>query len=296
MAKRSILFLIILTILSGCTHITREKNPDTNPPNIHSENRCGDGICDGPENIKSCPEDCVAGSNEDGENQVDSEERSGEGAMLAQVFIDVHVVRKGGVGDCGQPPWGVDHIDGGNFTCPPPKYWYNYDLSATALQNLEIVPAGNEKWTIAGAKSGGGTYQSASASSDGQRICEPEKISGNIFSMNTSGLYQDNQIVLGFEANPIEVASWVCDQGAGYERETTLLLIDWAVAMSGIYTDLSVVLSNEDLVSPGVFQKTISASMNPSPENRDVVEVTIDFKCMQNQADGVSTPMPCPWE
>ena len=44
----------------------------------------------------------------------------------------------------------VPHIDGGDFSCQPPKYWYDYKLSATALQNLRVVPSGNEIWTIVG--------------------------------------------------------------------------------------------------------------------------------------------------
>ena len=296
MTRKNILFLILLTILNGCAFNNDDKYKGNDPPKIISENRCGDGICDGPENIKLCPEDCLGILDENGDSQAAPVEQTEEKSVLAQVFFDVQVERIGGVGDCGGAPWGVDNINGGDFSCPPPKYWYNYELSATALQNLEIVPSGNGIWTITGAKSGGGTYQSVSASSDGQRICAPEKISGNVFEMNTTGSYQDNKISLQFETNPEETTSWVCNQGAGYNRETTLLLIDWGIAMSGDYTDLSLVLSKEDLLTPGVYQKTISTSMNPSPENRDMVEVTIDFKCTQNQAEGVFISIPCPWE
>jgi hypothetical protein len=296
MIRKSIIFLIFLTILNGCAFNNGDKLLDNDPPNKKSEKRCGDGVCDGPENTKSCLEDCLGFSEENGEKPATSEEKPGVESVLAQVFFDVEVERVGGVGDCGQAPWGVDNINGGDYSCSPPKYWYNYALSATALQNLEIVPSGNGKWTITGVKNGGGTYQSVSASSDGQRICEPEKINGNIFELNTKGSCQDNNISLQFEADPLEVSSWVCDQGAGYERETTLLLIDWAFAMSGEYTDLSLELSKEDLLSSGVYQKIISASMNPSPENRDMIEVTIDFKCIQTQTDGVSISIACPWE
>ncbi len=114
--------------------------------------------------------------------------------------------------------------------------------------------------------------------------------------MNAEGNYRNSEITIAFEANPVEVANWECSQGQGYERETTLLLIDWAVAMTGNYTDLSVVLNEEDRVSPGVYQKIITTSTNPSPDNRDRVNLTIDFKCIEGDANGIYNSILCPWE
>lgn len=296
MIRKNIFILILLIVFNSCTINTNDKPQNDDSVLNKSERRCGDGVCDGPENFDSCKEDCFVIPNAAEDSKDSPKTLADEDSVLAQIFVDIYVKRVGGVGDCGQVPWGVDNINGGDFSCSPPKYWYNYELSATALQNLEIIPSGNGKWTLVGEKDGGGTYQSVSASSDGQRICEPEKIIGNIFKVNTDGNYQDNEIFLSFLADPLEITSWACDQGTGFERETTLLLIDWAVAMSGNYTDLSLKLSKEDLVSPGVYQKSISSSMNPSPENRDTVEFTIDFKCIEKQSDGVYSPIPCPWE
>ena len=47
--------------------------PATKPP-IESERRCGDGVCDGPENSQSCPEDCAAEPLEEVEGAEESED------------------------------------------------------------------------------------------------------------------------------------------------------------------------------------------------------------------------------
>lgn len=295
--NRNIIFLLIfLTILSGCAVLEGESLPGSGVIPGESEKRCGDGVCDGPEDADTCPDDCALPSTESLDERTEPGTPSGTDDVLAQLFIDVQVTREGGVGNCGQAPWGVDHIDGGDFSCQLPKYWYNYKLSATALQNLRVVPSGNENWTIIGEKIGGGTYQSVSASSDGQRICAPVLIVGNIFKLNVEGNYKNGEIAFAFEANPAEVTTWKCDQGQDYERETTLLLIDWAVAMTGDYTDLSVILNEEDRVSPGVYQKIITAATNPSPDNRDKVIFTIDFNCIEENAEGIYNSVLCPWE
>jgi hypothetical protein len=114
--------------------------------------------------------------------------------------------------------------------------------------------------------------------------------------MNATGNYRNGEITLAIEANPFEIATWECSQGKGYERETTLLLIDWSTAMTGNYTDLSLTLNEEDRVSPGVYQKIITTSVNPSPENRDIVNLTMDFKCIQEDTEGIYNSVPCPWE
>jgi hypothetical protein len=296
MNRKFIFYMIFLIILSGCAIIEGESPPGSSAVPGKSEKRCGDGVCDGPENADTCPEDCALPSTASSDEGTEPGIPSDADDVLAQLFIDVQITREGGAGSCGQSPWGVDHIDGGDFSCQPPKYWYNYDLSATALQNLWVVPSGNENWMIIGEKAGGGTYQSMSASSDGQRICAPVSIVGNIFEFNAEGNYRNGEIAFAFKANPAEVAIWECDKGQGYERETTLLLIDWAVAMTGNYTDLSVLLNEENWVSPGVYQKIITASANPSPDNRDRVNITIDFKCVEEDAEGIYNSVQCPWE
>ncbi len=59
--KRILISLLILIsmacALSGFTE--SEVSTDDNIPPAQSENRCGDGVCDGPENAANCPADCA---------------------------------------------------------------------------------------------------------------------------------------------------------------------------------------------------------------------------------------------
>ena len=260
--------------------------------------RCGDGICDGPENAQNCPADCVAAPISGPDQQAESAppEAAEEDAILGQFYVEVAVQRQDGVGTCGSEPWGVDNINGGDFTCPPPKYWYGYDLTATALQIVQITPAGGGRWQIAGNKPGGGTYQKAEHWSDGQRVCAPESIEGQVFEFNVEGVYQSGQLDLNISALPMEIANWACDSGHTYQRETTLLLIDWAIAMTGDYHGLSVNLSDGDAVGTGTYVRQYVADMNPSPENRDHVDATVEFTCIESTGEGVYATVACPWQ
>ncbi len=65
--KRIIIILTILVTLSMACSLSglTSSGDDTatqNEPPPQGENRCGDGVCDGPENAKSCPGDCTADS------------------------------------------------------------------------------------------------------------------------------------------------------------------------------------------------------------------------------------------
>jgi hypothetical protein len=35
-----------------------QAEPTAESPPLESEKRCGDGVCDGPENVNNCPQDC----------------------------------------------------------------------------------------------------------------------------------------------------------------------------------------------------------------------------------------------
>jgi pimeloyl-ACP methyl ester carboxylesterase len=75
--KRSFAFLVILLLLSLACGIgptignifgTDRPFPSATPmPPAISEKRCGDGICDGPENASTCPQDCAEGGTPDTE-------------------------------------------------------------------------------------------------------------------------------------------------------------------------------------------------------------------------------------
>jgi hypothetical protein len=300
--QRSILMLAILILLTSACSLPfgvpqGKDSPNDQAPAARPGKRCGDGVCDGPENAENCPDDCVSSlaTRPDEASESAPDEAPAEDGILGQVYVEVEIQRQDGEGTCGSPPWGVDHIDGGDFTCPPPKYWYGYDLVATALQNVRITPAGGSNWRITGDKPGGGTYQKAEHWSDGQRVCAPESIDGGVFDFDVQGSYQNGQVVLNLSALPVEVSKWVCDNGNTYERETTLLLIDWAIAMTGDYTDLSATLSERDAVGTGTYVHEYVDNMNPSPENRDHVDASVEFKCIQSKGEGVYAPVACPW-
>ncbi|MBC8333673.1 MAG: hypothetical protein H8E29_00255 [Anaerolineales bacterium] len=293
MKKTTILLVVIMIVLSACA--------------APSEKKCGDGVCDGPENGKNCPEDCTLSQGAGGESsdaqegtesqdeaEADARDEGQTDDVFAEVYVEIAVTRDEGVGDCGVEPWGVDHIDGGDFTCPPPKYWFGYDLEATAMQQVNLIPQG-EGWVFTPRTKGGGTYQQASAWSDGQRVCEPKSMQAKPFGFQVEGAAAGGEITMTFTSNPVEIATWECDSGTTYERETTLLRIDWGAALGGDYHDLSVFLSAADHVGDSKYRKTYSADMNPSPDERDHAQVSLTFTCMQQRDAATSVETACPW-
>ncbi len=306
MKKNIFLIIIIVSLLSACNPVEQSESESAT---IASEHRCGDKICDGPENIKNCPDDCDGNNSITMENsepnnlssededilEPGQENNTTASDLIGEIFIEITVTRQDGVGTCGEAPWGVDHISGGDQSCHPPKYWYGYELTATAQQQVNILPQGLG-WIFTPRSSGGGAYQQAAAWSDGNRVCEPKQIQADPFDFAVTGASADGEIVLGITSNPKEIASWVCDGGNTYERETTLLLIDWGSAINGTYNDISVLFTESDRASESQYHKIFEANTNPSPEDRDHVTVDISFTCMQENQDGSTlTASPCPW-
>ena len=68
-----------------------EAEPTTESPSTESEKRCGDGVCDGPENDDNCPQDCPG----EGESRPSVEDTSGEEHRVTNpatgVALYVHV-------------------------------------------------------------------------------------------------------------------------------------------------------------------------------------------------------------
>jgi hypothetical protein len=200
------------------------------------------------------------------------------------------VTRDASEGTCGSAPWGVDHIDGGDYRCPPPKYWFGYQYDITAQQQLNLIPQG-QGWRLQARTTGGGTYQTALGWSDGNRVCEPIAVVGAPFDFDVSGGVADDEIVLAITTNPTEVATWSC----GYDRETTLVLIDMGLAMSNDYNDISVLLKTTDRFSMSRYRKTFTLDTNPSPQPRDHVAVTLTLSCMAMQDGDTFVESDCPW-
>jgi len=167
----NIILIIFLFSLTGCGLDSDHREPNQTPI---SAQRCGDRVCDGPENQKNCPEDCsenISMTNEkltedEQASQVEGDDAQGESQcdvssdLIAENFIEVSVMRSDGVGSCGVEPWGVDHIEGGDYSCPPPKYWFGYDLEATIQQQVDLIPQG-QGWIFSARSNGGGAYQKA---------------------------------------------------------------------------------------------------------------------------------------
>ncbi len=309
MKKITLIFAVMVFAVLACQLPPSQDDSQPTAAQPQSQHRCGDGVCDGPENQKNCSQDCdsvpALESNTDGEGLSDesnspeepvpdsAEDLSASEAVLGEVFVEVQVSRTDGAGTCPSPPWGVDHIAGGDFSCPPAKYWYGYNLVATAHQIVQITPAGGGTWRITGEKLGGGAYQDAQHWSDGQRVCSPMSIEGSTFEFIIVGMYSNSQMELSMAADPVERSQWQCDQGHSYERETTLLLIDWALAMSGDYTDLSAQLRS---TYNGWVRQTYTLDTNSSPEPRDHVEVVVDFTCLEEVGSDTYKQRVCPWE
>ena len=97
--KRNLIFLLIfLIILNGCAIIEGESSPGSGVVSGESEKRCGDGVCDGPENVDMCPEDCLLSSTASSDEGTETGKPSEADGALAQLFIDVQVIREGGMG------------------------------------------------------------------------------------------------------------------------------------------------------------------------------------------------------
>jgi hypothetical protein len=307
MNKKICMALIVMVVVTLACSLT-SSSPSPTP---QSEKRCGDSICDGPENAQNCPADCTgagpemppaaqAGEKEEAAAPTSAPTQAGEPApagssnMIAEIFLEGTVSRDDGEGTCGTAPWGVDHVAGGDYSCPPPKYWFGYQYEITAQQQVNLAPQG-EGWVFQPRSKGGGAYQQAKAWSDGQRVCAPLSVEAPPFDFTVSGAAAGGEIVIDISTNPTETASWTCDNNTSYERETTLVLIDMGLALSGDYQDLSVLLTQVDRFSAARYRKTFELDTNPSPEARDHVKAALTFSCMSVQGDNTLVESDCPW-
>ena len=228
--------------------------------------------------------------------------------LRAILQIEVHVKREDGVGTCGSQPFGVDHIDGGNFTCHPPKYWFGYSLVANMTRNdLRLIPQGDGSWSVTGEGStvhGTGHYRELSHWSDDQRVCSPTSIRplSKFFAFAADGTVNNQNITLKITTIPEEVSTWQCRNGHGYERKTSLLLQNWAMAMEiPPKRTLEITLTPKERTASGTYRLQLAKSMNPSPQDRDFTTVDIQLKCINPQVNSPASSweedtVPCPWE
>jgi len=270
-----------------------------------SENRCGDMVCDGPENPQNCSQDCsVAASNAEEaageEPSAEAPEPSAGGEVAyGYIYSVITLDRTAGTGDCGVDPWY-------SSDCSVMKIWWDMHAKALASTFVMIVPDGQDRWVItnqpdATAKygvtlsRGSGEYQSITLNPG---LTNPEcsgSIEGKSFDFQVMGTRENGVTELILSANPVEHAWGSCMQ-AGFDWETSHLLYGWAAAVSGDPNDLRVELNDTFRELPGQYAFVRTTDTNPSPENRDHVSVEVGFLCTGSISSGTATPIACPWE
>ena len=136
----------------------------------------------------------------------------------------------------------------------------------------------------------------------GDDECHAE-IQGNTFVPRPLAVYEDGRIAItfNFDTPPQEYVTGAC-ASAGFEWQLSDLLYGWSAALSGSPQDTSGILTQADAGQLGAYSHTFTADTNPSPENRDHVQVTIDIICMKydpNNSDAQATAYiqtACPWQ
>jgi hypothetical protein len=311
--KHLTLLLASLLLLSLACSLSGE-GQETPPV---SQGKCGDGICDGPENAQNCPEDCQAGVGDSaGEASVpkdDQEDKKGTsvpaaGDQAALGWVSCHVVldRQMGLGDCGVDPWKTDvcmDVEG-----MAASKWWGQHLKVFALTSVLIVPDGPDRWLITNHADTVSQYGYSAASFEPDQASYQEasidfsitpECSGNIlgedFDFHVTGTHDGGQLTLTFSANPQERIDGQC-AGNTFTQNPSHLLYGWAAALSGDPYDLTGVLSQDDRLDPGSYSHSYVTDTHPSPENRDHVEVELSFQCIKSLESQVSEPIPCPWE
>ena len=86
MKKPLVLFILVLLLSLACQFHSGETSATLTPtPTPVSENRCGDGVCDGPENINNCQQDCSQGAyitqRDDAEEEKDEDQNADQTAQ-----------------------------------------------------------------------------------------------------------------------------------------------------------------------------------------------------------------------
>jgi len=278
----------------------------TSSVQLQSEKRCGDTICDGPENTLNCPQDCPAisssseGSSTDTETPTDQPDLpAGEKVAYGYVYSTITLDRTAGTGDCGVAPWYSPD-------CSVMKIWWDMHTQVFASTPVLIIPDGQERWVITNHEDvsstlgielagGAGEYQSITLN---PAVTNPEcsgSIEGKPFHFQVIGARENGLTELILSANPVEHAWGTCME-AGFDWETSHLLYGWAEALSGNPTDLRIELNDSFREAPGQYTFTREINTNPSPEKRDHVKVEFGFLCTGGSASSLAAPVACPWE
>jgi len=310
--KRFPLVAILLLLLSLACSLTdldgRGASPTEPLPTPHpqSERRCGDGVCDGPENPENCPQDCASGGAAAGRETPSGEAEPTEEAtvagepVLGAVASSARLTRTPGDGSCGIEPWRPE-------ACTLGVTWWGLQLSASAHTKVLVIPDGEDRWVITNhpdvvsrygydpADFRPSTRYREAAIEFVLPECEGTISVEDDFNFQVMGTYEDGQIELILSADPQEHIEGHCGV-AGFAYDLNNLLYGWAVALSGDPFDLTGTLTEADLTAAGEYRREYVVDTNPSPENRDHVTATLEFMCMEKEREGVYRPIACPWK
>ncbi len=224
-----------------------------------------------------------------------------ESVVQGYVYSRAVLDREMSIGDCGVAPWTPSTCMG------PPVHWWGMHLEGVVNLPVIIVPDGENRWVVTNAHEvvddygflsadfdyNRGKYQAASIDPSLTPGCTAE-LQGKDFSMQVSGERVGDELTLIFSGEPTEAMSGNCN-GATFSWENHNLLYGWASAMSHDPMDMTAVMSELNKESKGVYHKTFIFDTNPSPENRDHVEVELQFMCVKQLAESAE-PVACPWE
>ncbi len=277
---------------------------------------CGDGICNGPENHRSCPQDCAEGEHghpgrrgtaiSQATAQPTAAAVSPDEITLAAINAFVTLDRDPGPGTCGQEPWL-------SSTCTNGVEWWGVHLKAASINTLLVIPDGENRWVLTNNPdvliaygynpddlAPNGYYQEAEYTDyAGHDECHGE-IRGNHFEALPLATYENGQFVItfSFDPPPEEHAYGACAT-ASFDWHLHNLLYGWGAAMSGDPLDMTAILTEADHQGTGKYEHIFQADTNPSPENRDHVTAKIMVMCLTPASDGSLETLykaPCPWE
>lgn len=306
--KRNALFAasILALIFSLACSLAGTIGPAATP--IVSQNRCGDLVCDGPENAQNCSQDCSAAAAQAdepvGDEQPDPPLDSSE-VMTGAVIVEIQLDRTAGLGDCGVEPWYSSDCTMNT------KYWWGLHAKASASAPVLIVADGQDRWVLTSDRDAAAQYgidldEYDYSPYDGKyleisidpKTTNPEcsaSIEGGEFDFEVMGAREEGVTELIFSSNPLEHIRGSCGQ-AGFDWETEYLRYAWAAAMLRDPSNLSFQMNETFHTAPGDYQFEVTTDVNPSPENRDHVTVSIQLLCLARESAQVMSPSACPWE
>lgn len=304
------ILMLLIGFCAGCSNPLPSGRDAGQAKNPASEGRCGDSVCDGPENNANCPEDCGSGISRTGSEaeQPAMEEKSPQSSsemMIGLVEAEIQLDRTPGMGDCGVDPWYSPDCTMGV------KMWWELHMNAHASAPVIIVPDGHDRWVITSeqataAKYGinladyaateyAGKYTSISINPAATNPECTATIEGPDFDFEVMGTREEGLMELILSANPVEYIEGNCMQAA-FAYDSQFLLYGWAYALTGDKGDLSFQLNNTFMDAPGSYTFEVQVDANPSPEKRDNIKNRLTFLCLAEEAPGVRAPTACPWE